>query len=154
MSIDVTTYRAPVRTGDVHVTGRRVGATVVDGLLLGGVYGVLAAFLGTIVYHGGLSWTASMPGAANVAYGVLAVAYYLVLESYTGQTVGKMVAGIRVVDELTGGHPAFRAIVIRTVLRLVDGIAGYLVAFVTVLLTRDRQRLGDLAGHTLVVASR
>ena len=58
------------------------------------------------------------------------------------------------VDELTGDQPTFRAIAIRTGLRLVDGLASYLVAFVTVLLTRKRQRLGNLAAHTLVVASR
>jgi uncharacterized RDD family membrane protein YckC len=36
----------------------------------------------------------------------------------------------------------------------VDGFASYLVAFVTVLLTGNRQRLGDLAAGTVVVASR
>jgi uncharacterized RDD family membrane protein YckC len=150
----MTAYRTLVRTGDVHVTGRRVGATMIDGLFLGGAYGVMAALFGTVVDHDGLYWTASMPAAANVAYGVLVIAYYLVLEGYRGQTVGKLLTGIRVVDELTGTQPTFRAVAIRTVLRAVDGLASYLVAFVTVLLTRKRQRLGDLAAHTLVVASR
>ena len=150
----ISSYRTEVRRGNVHVTGRRIGATIVDGLFLAGVYGVMAAFLGTVVDHDELYWTASMPAAANVAYGVLAVTYFLVLESYRGQTLGKMFAGIRVVDELTGDQPTFRAIAIRTGLRLVDGLASYLVAFVTVLLTRKRQRLGNLAAHTLVVASR
>jgi uncharacterized RDD family membrane protein YckC len=43
---------------------------------------------------------------------------------------------------------------IRTILRVVDGLGGYVVAFVTVLVTPKRQRLGDLAAHTLVVQSR
>ena len=155
MSAGATTaYRTSVRTGDVHVTGRRIAATIIDGLVLAGVYGVMAALFGTIVDHDGLYWTASMPAAANVAYGVLAVTYYLVLEGYRGQTVGTMVTGIRVIDELTGDRPSFRAVAIRTVLRAVDGLASYLVAFATVMLTQRRQRLGDLAAHTLVVASR
>lgn len=145
---------ASVRNGDVHVTGRRIVATIIDGLFFAGAYGVMAAFFGSLTYHGELYWTASMPAAANVAYGVLVVAYYLVLEGYRGQTIGKMVTGIRVADELTGDPPTFRAVAIRTAPRLVDGLAGYLVAFVTVLLTGRRQRLGDLAAHTLVVASR
>jgi uncharacterized RDD family membrane protein YckC len=150
-----TAYRhAPVRYGDVHVTGRRIGATIIDGLLFAGAYGVMAALVGTVTYHGGLYWTASMPAAANVAYAVLVVAYYLVLEGYRGQTIGKMFTGIRVADELTGDRPTFRAVAIRTALRFVDGLASYLVAFVTVLLTSKRQRLGDLAAHTLVVASK
>lgn len=42
---------------------------------------------------------------------------------------------------------------LRTVLRVVDDLAGYLVAFIIVV-TSKRQRLGDLAAHTLVVRSR
>ena len=153
-TIPTTTRRPTARRAKVHVTGRRVAATIVDGLFFGGLYGVMAAFFGTVTDHGELYWTARMPAAANVAYGVLVLAYYLVLEGYRGQTLGKMLAGIRVVDELTGDRPTFRAVAIRTALRLVDGIAGYLVAFVTVLATSRRQRLGDLAAGTLVVADR
>ena len=48
-------------------------------------------------------------------------------------------------------HQAFKAAAIRTVLRLVDGLASYVVALVAVLVTPERQRLGDMAAHTLVV---
>jgi uncharacterized RDD family membrane protein YckC len=37
------------------------------------------------------------------------------------------------------------------VLRIVDGLLAYLVAFVTVLISTKNQRLGDMAAHTLVV---
>lgn len=90
--------RTAAPPADVHVTGRRIAATAVDGLIIGSSYGFMAALFGTITDRGGLSWAASMPAAANVAYGVLVIAYYLVLESSTGQTLGKMLAGIRVVD--------------------------------------------------------
>lgn len=65
-----------------------------------------------------------------------------------------MVTGIRVIDESTGDGASLRAALLRTVLRVVDGLAGYLVAFIIVLITSKRQRLGDLAAHTLVVRSR
>ena len=36
-------------------------------------------------------------------------------------------------------------------LRIVDGLFSYLVAFITVLVSGKNQRLGDMAAHTLVV---
>ena len=39
----------------------------------------------------------------------------------------------------------------RPLLRLIDGLFGYLVAFIAVLVSRKNQRLGDMAAHTLVV---
>lgn len=148
-------YPMSDRRPDVHVTGRRIVATVIDGLVLGGLYGAMVALFGSVVSNSDhAEWTAAMPPAAAAAYAVLAVGYYLLLEHYRGQTLGKMVVGVRVVDRATGGRPSFGAIAVRTTLRLVDGIAGYLVAFVSALATPDRQRLGDRAAGTLVVADR
>jgi uncharacterized RDD family membrane protein YckC len=36
-------------------------------------------------------------------------------------------------------------------LRIVDGLFSYLVAFIAVLISGKNQRLGDMAAHTLVV---
>jgi uncharacterized RDD family membrane protein YckC len=47
--------------------------------------------------------------------------------------------------------PGVRAAAIRSVLRLVDGLFSYLVAFIAVLASAKNQRLGDMAAHTLVV---
>jgi uncharacterized RDD family membrane protein YckC len=146
------TLNAPVanRT-DVLVTGRRVVATLVDGLILGGAYALLAAGSGDIHEVGPWNWVADTPPITSGLYGLLAVAYYVVMEGRFGQTLGKMVTGIRVVDESSGAVPGFGPAAIRTVLRLVDGLIGYLVAFVVVLSSRRRQRLGDMAAQTLVV---
>jgi hypothetical protein len=43
------------------------------------------------------------------------------------------------------------AAAIRTLLRLVNSLLGYAVAFITVLVPDKRQRLGDMAARTLVV---
>ena len=43
------------------------------------------------------------------------------------------------------------AVVIRNLLRIVDGLFGYLVGFIVVLVSQMRRRLGDMAAHTLVV---
>ncbi|MDQ4001563.1 MAG: RDD family protein, partial [Actinomycetota bacterium] len=72
-------------------------------------------------------------------------------EGYWGQTLGKKLLGIKVVREDTGAVPGVRAAAIRSVLRLVDGLFSYLVAFIAVLASAKNQRLGDMAAHTLVV---
>jgi uncharacterized RDD family membrane protein YckC len=86
-----------------------------------------------------------------VLYGVLIVLYYILSEGYLGQTVGKMVLGIKVVREDNGEVPGLGGATIRTLLRIIDGLFSYLVAFITVLISGKNQRLGDMAAHTLVV---
>jgi len=56
-----------------------------------------------------------------------------------------------VVREDGGGVPGFRAALVRSLLRVVDGLFGYLVGFVAVLASERNQRLGGMAARTLVV---
>ena len=140
----------PATAFDVHVTGRRVLAIIVDGLLLGVVFSaisVLARMVGLgeadAPLFAGYTWAGG--------FFVLAMAYYALMEGYCGQTVGKMLFGIRVVREEGGGVPGFKAALLRSLLRIVDGLFGYLVGFVAVLASEKNQRLGDMAARTLVV---
>ncbi len=142
----------PVTGVDIYVTGRRIVATVLDGTIVGAVYGAMSATVGTVRLDGSpWHWTGTVPPGGGLAYGLLVGVYFVVFEAYLGRTMGKMVTGIKVVGETTGQAPGLPAALIRTVLRLVDGIFGYLVAFVVVLCSPRRQRLGDMAAHTLVV---
>jgi uncharacterized RDD family membrane protein YckC len=138
---------APV---DVHVTGRRVLATIVDGVVLALIFTLFSAVFGTTTAEGG-EVGASVSGVAALVMFVLAFAYYILMEGYLGQTVGKMLLGIKVVREDTGEAPGIKAASIRTVLRIVDGLFSYLVAFIAVLASQKNQRLGDMAARTLVV---
>jgi len=153
MAIESPAVPPVVGTGvDVHVTGRRVVATIVDGLLFGLLFAVMAAFFGTTIRTDAMGWSASMPALPTVAYALIVVLYYVLMEGYLGQTVGKMLLGIKVVGEGKGDQvPGLRAAAIRTALRVVDGLLSYLVAFVTVQISGKNQRLGDMAAHTLVV---
>ena len=105
------------------------------------------------VAHDGLGDAAHQgpPALPTVLYGVIVVLYYILLEGYLGQTVGKMLLGIKVVREDDGEVPGLAGATIRTLLRIVDGISSYLVAFITVLISGKNQRFGDIAAHTLVV---
>jgi uncharacterized RDD family membrane protein YckC len=136
---------------DVHVTGRRILATIVDGLIFGGLYAVMVLLFGSISSVGFADWNGSLPVLPTLLYGVIVVLYYILLEGYLGQTVGKMLLGIKVVREDNGEVPGLGGATIRTLLRIVDGLFSYLVAFISVLISGKNQRLGDMAAHTLVV---
>jgi uncharacterized RDD family membrane protein YckC len=136
----------------IHVTGRRVLATIIDGLIFGVAYWMLALVFGDLRTEGeDANWVSGLPVLADIAYGLSVVGYYVLLEGYLGQTLGKMATGIKVVAEATGETPGIAAAAIRTVLRIIDGLFSYAVAFITVLVSGKRQRLGDMAAHTLVV---
>jgi uncharacterized RDD family membrane protein YckC len=140
-------------TLDVHVTGRRVVATIIDGILLSIVYSVVTALFGSDNGdHSGsaLDFTRLTTGA-GVWWFIVALVYYVVMESVLGRTVGKMVTGIRVVKESTGQSPSIGAALVRTLLRIIDGIGGYLLGFIIVLCSSKCRRLGDMAADTLVV---
>jgi uncharacterized RDD family membrane protein YckC len=92
-----------------------------------------------------------MSGSRTLIYVVIFLLYYILMEGYLGQTVGKMLLGIKVVREATDGVPGLGAATIRTLLRIIDGLFGYLVGFIAVMASAKRQRLGDMAAHTLVV---
>jgi uncharacterized RDD family membrane protein YckC len=137
---------------DVHVTGRRILATIVDGLVFGLLYAVMALLFGTVASEGHASyWNGSLPALPSVLYVAIIALYYVLLEGYLGQTVGKMALGIKVVREDNGEVPGLGGATIRTLLRIVDGLFSYLVAFITVLISGKNQRLGDMAARTLVV---
>ena len=136
----------------IHVTGRRVVATLIDGLIFGVAYWVLALAFGDIRAEGeAANLVSNLPVWASIAYGLFVIGYYVLLEGYLGQTVGKMATGIKVVSEATGTTPGIVAAAIRTLLRLIDGLFSYAVAFITALASAKRQRLGDMAARTLVI---
>lgn len=81
---------------------------------------------------------------------IVALGYFAIMEGRFGQTLGKMALGIRVVRE-DGGTIGTREAILRTLLRIVDGIGTYFVAFVVALISDKNQRLGDMVAKTLVV---
>ena len=136
---------------DVHVTGRRVLAIIVDGLLLSVLFWVISMLFGSSSAEGG-QVSASMTGLPFILYLLIVFGYFTLMEGYLGQTVGKMLLGIKVIREDDGGVPGLKVAAIRTILRLIDVLPfAYLVGFIAVLISAKNQRLGDMAAHTLVV---
>jgi len=124
--------------------------------------------LGVLVW--GLAWLAvffpgfniaAEPSFANsglwfaVPASLIYLLYHPVIELLMrGNSPGKKKAGIRCIDR-QGEAPGSGAIVLRNIMRFIDGIPGfYTIGLVSVLITKDRVRLGDMvAGTRMVVAA-
>ena len=136
---------------DVRVTGRRIVATILDGIVLGLLYRASVAVVGGH-YDSDLDFT-RLTSKAGLGWLVVTLLYYVLLEGLFGRTVGKLVTGIRVIDAKTGRTPGLFTALIRTLLRIIDGIGGYLLGWIIVVFNDRRRRLGDMAADTLVVRS-
>lgn len=75
--------------------------------------------------------------------------YGWLLEAACGATLGKVLVGIRVVRTTQCG--ALAACAIRNLLRIVDGLALYLVGTAVAACSDVRQRIGDMCAHTAVI---
>lgn len=136
-------YPQPEMGTNNDVLGARIGAAVIDFILLAIIGGALGFALGSA-------------GATigNLLGLVIWLAYYIYFEANYGQTIGKMALNIVVVTE-DGGQVDYEKAVLRNVLRIVDAFPFlYLVGIVVIVLSDENQRLGDIVADTLVVRSR
>lgn len=128
--------------------GRRAVAILIDMVLLFVVGYVIALATGATTASG----FDLQGGPAFIWFGIV-LAYYVVMEALTGATLGKRAMGLKVVKE--GGEALdWQASIVRNVMRIVDGLFFYLIAAIAVWVSKRRQRLGDMAAHTLVVKVR
>jgi len=111
-----------------------------------------AGLLRTIIGLLGLSRNGFASATYVIAYFVISVGYAIVLEWYwRGQTIGKRVLKLRVMDE-QALRLEFSQVVVRNLLRFVDALPGlYLIGGAICALSRRFQRLGDIAANTIVV---
>jgi uncharacterized RDD family membrane protein YckC len=122
----------------------RISAAIIDNFIVYGAYLTICLLL---------HWRVATLGHWLVLL-MLGVAYHFVLEARDGQTVGKRQYGIRVVS-IDGGPPSPGGIALRSVLRLVDQLPLlYCSGLINMIRTGParRQRIGDVAGGTMVVA--
>jgi uncharacterized RDD family membrane protein YckC len=142
------------RDPPAEVIGRRIAAGLIDLIALF----VLLIIVGVIFNQGSAGHghaAVRLHGLSFWVWVIVLLLYYWVPETTTGQTPGKRLLGIRVVSADGGPQPNAGRILVRTVLRLIDGIFFYLVGLIVILVTRQRaQRLGDLAAGTTVTRVR
>jgi Tol biopolymer transport system component/uncharacterized RDD family membrane protein YckC len=132
------------------VLGLRIGAALIDLALLFGLLIVLALAIGESEVEGG-GVSLSLHGADAGLYFALVLLYYFGLEAALGQTIGKLLFGLRVVGP-DGAWPSMFRVAVRTLLRIVDWLPLlYLLGFIVIMAGSRRRRLGDLVAGTGLV---
>jgi len=130
--------------------GQRVGATLVDALIGGGLY--LAGFLLSAI----LGSASDALGAIFFILGALAsiafAIWNLVRQGQTGQTVGKGVLNIRLVRLDGVSPPGIGLSIGRAFLHIIDGIPCYL-GYLWPLWDEKKQTFTDKILNTVVVAA-
>jgi uncharacterized RDD family membrane protein YckC len=123
----------------------RFGAVVIDALILFLVEWIIAFFSGQTNHDGSFGFhLQGLP--AFLALGIL-FCLIPVQEGLTGKTIGKRVAGIKVVredfSECTAGNAIIR--------HLCDIVDLPLVGLIVASTNAKNQRIGDLAARTIVI---
>jgi uncharacterized RDD family membrane protein YckC len=139
---------------DVELTlagiGSRFIAALLDLMIQGGVILACAILLGIFGNESGLALA-----AFTIVFFLTFFGYDVLFEVRSrGRTLGKRWTGLRVVR--TGGRPVtFIPSCVRNVMRLVDILPSfYAVGMLSIFVTRNNQRLGDLAAGTYIVRDR
>ena len=137
----------PPTPDSTRVSGRRFVAHFVDGVLFAVLFLVALLIVGLLPD----SAVADVLLGATFVLGLTVgqVAYYVVTQRRKGRTPGKRLVGIRVVDA-DGAVPTTGALVKRTIPLLIEYF--YIIAWIGMMSSDYRQRLGDRWGRTYVVA--
>lgn len=115
-------------------------AAFVDNLLAFVVAGVAAKSLPQ-------QWVVAQTITAVLGY----FGYYFVTEALTSMTPGKYFTGVKVYA-FDGGRCTLRQVLIRTLFRVIEvnPFGTAIISAISIVATRDRQRLGDMVAGTVV----
>lgn len=135
--------------------GSRAWAFVIDWhirVTAAALWALTAAVLAGLTGDGGGPLSGARAVLLVLPIVVLYFGYHPILELLMqGNTPGKRMAGVRVVDA-EGRPPTASAILIRSVFRLIDSLpALYAVGLISCVATKHAQRLGDLAAGTMLI---
>ena len=133
-------YPRQVRMASVTARG---GAWLVD---------IVASIVVAVVVATAVSFVSE--ALARVVFVFILPGWYVVSEAVWGQTPGKRLVGIKVV-EANGDDIAAGDALIRNITKIIGGFSllFILVGVVLIADSRDNQRLGDRLAGTLVVAA-
>ncbi|MGH9619722.1 MAG: RDD family protein, partial [Bryobacteraceae bacterium] len=117
--------------------------------------GLLCGLLGKVLQMTGVLSIDLMWALIAVSYFAVWVGYGIAFEwTWRGETPGKRVLGLRVLDE-RGLKLQFSQIALRNLMRFLDALpALYLVGGAAMILSQRYQRLGDLVANTVVIRRR
>jgi len=118
--------------------GPRFLATLLDGVIL---------FIFLIIVSAIFS---KAPAVAELLILCILFAYYVVMEAVWGATVGKMALKLHIVH-IDGSPIGWSEALIRTLLRMVDGLFCYVLGAIVINNSARHQRVGDMVAKTVVV---
>ncbi len=143
--------------GNIVDIGPRIGAVILDTIVIVVIFVILAAIIAVIGYAAattgrGFGLLFGIPFMAGMF--LLPILYFAFFEAYmNGQTPGKMLVKIKVV-KVTGEPIGLGESLIRNILRIIDELPFfYLLGFILIMTNDKKQRLGDMAAGTIVVKS-
>ena len=148
ISID-TTQNVSI-TYELASVPERIGAYLIDGLIMGATFIFMVFVLSILDARESTDPKAFMIGMAGLT--LLIFLYPLIAEAtMDGQTLGKRAVGVRVV-RLDGSAATIGNFALRYLLGIVEnGVFSGAPSLLFILVTKSRQRLGDLAAGTIVV---
>ncbi|MFJ8312615.1 MULTISPECIES: RDD family protein [unclassified Streptomyces] len=127
---------------------QRVGATIIDGLIVGVPY-ALMSIIGAAVGKGGVAVVFALLGFL-LLIGVML--WLLYQEGTTGQTPGKKAVGIKVLRESDGQTIGFGMAFVRRLAHFLDSLACY-IGWLWPLWDSKKQTFADKVCSTVVVKS-
>lgn len=138
-----------IAVGDAAPFSRRIGAALIDFVLIAGIdLAVVRLTLAVL----GASWS----GALSLRWLPLGLFFLLLNGGYlvaftvaSGQTIGKMLTGVRVVTETSLRVPVSQAVVRAAVLAL--AVAPFGLGYLPALLTRSARGIHDRLSNTRVI---
>ena len=132
--------------------GDRFVAVLIDHIILhfiSLVFLIPAFILGAFAFSFGFGL---FFGPLILADFVLWLLYFSYFEGTTGQTFGKSMVGVKVVDQTTQRPVDIGRALIRNVLRIIDWLPFfYILGFILVAVEEKRKRLCDMAAETIVI---
>jgi uncharacterized RDD family membrane protein YckC len=137
--------------GNLATTGDRFVAVLIDSIIVYAAVALVAIPVGLFGIFGfgfffGLLW-----GAFAFLGWLVGLLYFSFFEGTSGQTLGKQLVGIKVVDEVTTRPPPMDQALLRNILRIIDSFLFYLVGFILIETQPNKKRLGDIVAKTIVV---
>ncbi|MBV0900804.1 RDD family protein [Haloarcula salina] len=139
--------------------GKRFAARFLDGLLIGVIFGAIFFVIGGVGGAASGENNAVVTGLAGaylfmlIGFPFIYFLYHTIMEAMYGYTLGKHALGLVITDE-SGSDITWVDSIVRNVFRLVGFFFSpfsALLAVILIAVNDDEQRLGDMAGSTVVV---
>jgi uncharacterized RDD family membrane protein YckC len=143
--------------------GKRFGALLLDGTIILGLTIVMVLVLGQVIFTGVAAAGSGPSGGliSSILGGSIILLifapmiafflYYTLTEAYMSATPGKRLLGLKIVNDQGGNISGVQSL-IRNVIRYIDILpSAYIIGVITILISDENKRLGDIAAGTKVV---